>query len=83
MFRIDRAKVKELAALFTPSDPPASVQMSFTYQELLQFENIVLAADASSHRRGEPSVSGVTDQELAALLEWCAERLQWFEETGS
>ncbi len=80
MFRIDLAQVERLKAIFTPGEEPAPVSASFSFEEFFELETIVIAADVYSHRKNEPAVYGVTDEELMALQQWCTETLRWFRE---
>jgi hypothetical protein len=79
MFRIDLAELSAFKKVFElPDEEPASVTLSFTYAELFALENIVHAADAYSHRKTEPAIYGITDQQLTGLHDWLARSIRWF-----
>ena len=79
MFRIDLTELTALKRVFELSDEePACFTVSFTHAELFALETIVYAADAYSHRKTEPAIYGVTDEQLAGLHDWLARSIRWF-----
>jgi hypothetical protein len=81
MYRLDRERIEQLREIFTPGDPPVPVTMSFTYRELFNLSIMIEAADTYSHRKNQPRVYGVTDEQLAALDQWCVVEMRAFRES--
>lgn len=79
MFDINLTDLTAFKKVFELQDEePVSVTISFTYAELFALETIVHAADVYSHRKTEPAIYGVTDEQLADLHKWLARSIRWF-----
>ena len=79
MYRLDPAEIAALARLIERNGDGANGgTVSATARDLLTLQYALDAAGTYANRRGQPEVTGVGNDELAALMKWAEDAHRWF-----